>query len=171
MTLLSQINALALVRQRTCSRYSQMHLESVVMAPLRGCGFPKCFHVGLASAHWPAGVFVSIPCPVEYVAELRHQSDKVLPNGECRIDDATPYSSYCCLTYGGAAMALILIRDEARARHLAYLTQQLNSCPMGEPSSDDAAVEDMVERAYWGQTMSSLRRGLDESQQQEIVRH
>jgi hypothetical protein len=68
-------------------------------------------------------------------------------------------------------MALILIRDEARARHLAYLTQQLNSCPMGEPSSDDAAVEDMVERAYWGQTMSSLRRGLDESEQHEIVRH
>ena len=40
-------------------------------------------------------------------------------------------------------MALILIRGEARARHLAYLTQQLNSCPMGEPSSDDAAVEDI----------------------------
>ena len=133
--------------------------------------FPCSPYVGLASALWPAAFFVSIPCPVAYVADLRHQSDKVLPNRGCGIDGAAEHSSYCCLTHGGAAMALILIRDEARARHLAYLTQQLNSCPMGEPSSDDAAVEDMVERAYWGQTMSSLRRGLDESQQQEIVRH
>jgi hypothetical protein len=52
--------------------------------------------------------------------------------------------------HGGAAM-LILIRDEARARHLA--------------------IEDMVERAYWGQLMTSLRRGLDESQRQARVRH
>ena len=66
---------------------------------------------------------------------------------------------------------LILIRDEARARHLAYLTQQLNGCPMGKPSSDEAAIEDMVERAYWGQLMTSLRRGLDESQRQSRVRH
>ena len=68
-------------------------------------------------------------------------------------------------------MALILIRSDARARHLAYLGQQLSSCPMGEPAGDDEAVEDMVERAYWGQAMTSLRRGLDESQRQERVRH
>lgn len=68
-------------------------------------------------------------------------------------------------------MALILIRDDARARHLAYLTHQLNGCPMEEPSSDEASVEDMVERAYWGQAMSSLRRGLDESQRPARVWH
>ena len=68
-------------------------------------------------------------------------------------------------------MALVLIRDEARARHMAYLTQQLNGCPMGESSGDEGVVEDLVERAYWGQTMSSLRRGLDESHRQERVRH
>jgi hypothetical protein len=65
-------------------------------------------------------------------------------------------------------MALILIRDEARTRHLTYLTQQLSSCLT---SSEDAAIEDMVERAYWGQLMTSLRRGLDESQRQARVRH
>ncbi len=134
-----------------------------------GAGSPSLCRIGVSPL--ARSVFCLASVPFEYVADLRHQSDKVLPNRECRIDDGASHRSYCCLTYRGAAMALILIRGEARARHLAYLTQQLNSCPMGETSSDDAAVEDMVERAYWGQTMSSLRRGLDESQQQEIVRH
>jgi hypothetical protein len=108
---------------------------------------------------------------VRDVADLRHRLDKALPNREGRIDDAASHSSYCCVMHGGAAMALILNRDEARARHLTYLTQQLSSCLMGEPSSEDAAIEDMVERAYWGQAMTSLRRGLDESQRQARVRH
>jgi hypothetical protein len=72
---------------------------------------------------------------------------------------------------GGAAMALIRIRGEAKARHLAYLDQQLSAYPTGESTGTDAAVEDRVERAYWGQAMTSLRRGLDESQREERVRH
>jgi hypothetical protein len=68
-------------------------------------------------------------------------------------------------------MALILIRDEARARHLTYPTQQLSSCLMGAFSNKDAAIENVVERAYWAQAMTSLRRGLDESQRQARVQH
>jgi hypothetical protein len=68
-------------------------------------------------------------------------------------------------------MPLILMRCEARARHLAYLIEQLKICPMEEPAGDGAPVEDMVERAYWGQVMAGLRRGLDESERQAKVRH
>jgi hypothetical protein len=65
---------------------------------------------------------------------------------------------------GDAAMAEhILIRREAKARHLAYLIEQLNTCPMEEPTGDGAQVDEM-ERAYWGQAIAALRRGLDERQ-------
>jgi hypothetical protein len=68
-------------------------------------------------------------------------------------------------------MPLILIRCEARARHLAYLIERLKICPMKLPADDGAPVEDMVERAYWEQAMAGLRRGLDESERQAKVRH
>ena len=68
-------------------------------------------------------------------------------------------------------MPLILIRCEARARRLAYIVEQLNACPIVGPAGDGAPIEDMVERAYWGQAMSCLRRGLDESERQAKVRH
>jgi len=73
--------------------------------------------------------------------------------------------------HGGAAMPLILIRCEAKARHLSYLVEQLKTCPMELPADDGASVEDMVERAYWGQVMAGLRRGVDESERQAKVRH
>ena len=68
-------------------------------------------------------------------------------------------------------MPLILIRCEAKARHMAYLIERLKICPMKEPARDGAPVEDMVERAYWGQVTAGLRRGLDESERQAKVRH
>lgn len=73
--------------------------------------------------------------------------------------------------YGGAAMPLILIHCEAQARHLAYLVERLKICPMAETARDGAPVEDMVERAYRGQVMAGLRRGLDESERQVKVQH
>ena len=68
-------------------------------------------------------------------------------------------------------MPLILIRCEAKARHLAYLIERLNTCPMVMPPDDGAPVDEMVERAYWGQAMAGLRRGLDESERLAKVLH
>ncbi len=69
-------------------------------------------------------------------------------------------------------MPHIMIRYcEARARQLAYLAEQLNACPMEGPAGDGAQIEDMVERAYWGQAMACLRRGLDESERLAKVLH
>ena len=68
-------------------------------------------------------------------------------------------------------MPLILICCEAKARHFAYLTDRLSTCPTEEGARDSEPVENMVERAYWGQVMAGLRRGLDESERQIKVQH
>jgi hypothetical protein len=68
-------------------------------------------------------------------------------------------------------MPLILIRCEAKARHLSYLVERLKTCPMKLPADDGAPVEDMVERAYWEQAMAGLRRGLDKSERLTKVLH
>ena len=73
--------------------------------------------------------------------------------------------------HGGAAMPLILIRCEAKARHLAYLIERLNTCPMELATDNDAPVDETVERAYWEQAMAGLRRGLDKSERLTKVLH
>jgi hypothetical protein len=71
----------------------------------------------------------------------------------------------------GAAMPVILIRSEAKSRHLSYLIERLKTCPITLPADDGAPVEEMVERAYWDQVMGGLRRGLDESKRLAKVLH
>lgn len=73
--------------------------------------------------------------------------------------------------HGGAAMPIILIRSDAKSRHLSYLTERLKTCPMRLPADDYAPVEEMVERAYWDQVLGGLRRGLDESERLAKVLH
>lgn len=65
----------------------------------------------------------------------------------------------------------ILIRSEAKVRHLSYLIERLKTCPMKLPALDGASVEEIVERAYWDQAMAGLRRGLDESERLATVLH
>lgn len=68
-------------------------------------------------------------------------------------------------------MPLILIRSEAKSRHLSYLIERLKTCPMKLPADDGAPVEEMVERVYWDQAMAGLRRGLDESERLARMLH
>jgi hypothetical protein len=68
-------------------------------------------------------------------------------------------------------MPIILIRSDAKFRHLSYLAERLKTCPMRLPADDDAPVEEMVERAYWDQVMAGLRHGLDDSERLAKVLH
>jgi hypothetical protein len=68
-------------------------------------------------------------------------------------------------------MPIMLIRSDAKSRHLSYLTERLKTCPMRLPADDDAPVEEMVERVYWNQAMAGLRRGLEQSERLAEVLH
>jgi hypothetical protein len=68
-------------------------------------------------------------------------------------------------------MPIMLIRSDAKSRHLSYLTERLKTCPMRLPADDDAPVEEMVERVYWDQAMAGLRRGLEQSERLAEVLH
>jgi len=46
-------------------------------------------------------------------------------------------------------MPLVLIRYEAKARHLSYLIEQLKTCPMKLPTDDSAPVDEIMERRRW----------------------
>ena len=68
-------------------------------------------------------------------------------------------------------MPVILVRSDAKSRHLSYLTERLKTCPMRLPADDRAPVEEIVERAYWEQAMAGLRRELDNSERPAKVLH
>ena len=61
-----------------------------------------------------------------------------------------------------------LVRCEAKARHLEYLVEQLNT--VEAPGGSGKPVDEMA-RAYWEQMIAGLCRGLAENERQAKVRH
>lgn len=68
-------------------------------------------------------------------------------------------------------MPLFQVYTEANARQLSYLIERLNSCPMNFHAGASASIEETVERAYWDQVMTGLRRGLDKNDRLARVLH
>jgi len=61
-----------------------------------------------------------------------------------------------------------LVRCEAKARHLEYLVEQLNT--VEAPGGSGKPVDEMA-RAYREQMIAGLCRGLAENERQAKVRH
>ena len=61
--------------------------------------------------------------------------------------------------------------EKASARRLTYLSEKLSPGTFENPAPDSEQFEKMVERVYWMQMLSSLRRGLVQSERPAQVRH